>query len=73
MSGVPKLTPTAASVRAVSNAAAVEDLVSRIIRDAVHPDITAIATQPSGPDGWFLVKVSFADGSAVYVGTAGKR
>jgi len=73
VSGVPKLTPAAASVRAVSNAAAVEDLISRIIRDAAHPDIAAVATQPSGPDGWCRVKVSFADGSAVYVGTAGGR
>ena len=41
-----------------------------VISASDHPRIASVHLDPSGQDGWCRVKVGFADGSTVFIGTA---
>lgn len=45
-------------------------MLSDVIVASDHPQIASVQVEPSGPDGWCRLKVGFADGSTVFIGTA---
>jgi len=44
-------------------------LVADVIIASDHPQIASVQLDPSGPEGWCRLKVGFADGSIVFIGT----
>lgn len=50
------------------------DKVATLLAEAIvasdHPQIASVHIEPSGPEGWCRLKVGFADGSTVFIGTA---
>jgi hypothetical protein len=48
----------------------VAELLAEVIAVSDHPQIAAVHVAPSGPEGWCRLKVGFADGSIVFIGTA---
>ena len=45
-------------------------LIADVIITSDHPQIASVQLDPSGPGGWCRLKVGFADGSTVFIGTA---
>ncbi len=45
-------------------------LIADVIITSDHPQIASVQLDPSGPEGWCRLKVGFADGSTVFIGTA---
>lgn len=45
-------------------------LIADVIITSDHPQIASVQLDPSGPEGWCRLKVGFADGSMVFIGTA---
>ncbi len=48
----------------------VASLIADVIITSDHPQIASVQLDPSGPEGWCRLKVGFADGSIVFIGTA---
>ena len=48
----------------------VATLIADVIITSDHPQIASVQLDPSGPEGWCRLKVGFADGSIVFIGTA---
>jgi len=47
----------------------VASLIADVIITSDHPQIASVQLDPSGPEGWCRLKVGFADGSIVFIGT----